>query len=364
MQNKVTSEAAQSETIEAKTQSNMSASEYIQRRLGAMQNQEQPQEQPQEEAKETEEAPVVEEETNEVEESVEESKTEETAKEESSEDVLSHLDLDDMSEEELRELSDKLGSRAVARFGELTAKRKAAEERVNALQAELDKQNPLSTEPEVAENPYSDIENIEKLQEKAQEINKVIEWAEEVLFNSDEYGAKDEVTQVEGKSLTKADVRRSLLNARKSRDKFLPAQLRSIQKVENAKMLKTNFHDQAVKELSWMQGEDNDTRKHYEAMISDPRFSKLEEAVDPEIGAQLNYIIAHAANSLYGRKPIKENTSSPKINPPTTGIPSASKSEKSVSKSSKALKELSQRFKTSGDKSDFISLRTLQIKNR
>ena len=232
MQQEVTSEAAQSEETEANTLSNISASEYIQRRLGAMQNQEQPEE----EVQETEEAPVVEEEVEEVAEAVDESATEEVTEEESSEDVLSQLDLDEMSDEELRELSDKLGSRAVARFGELTAKRKAAEEKVKALEAELGKQNPLEKEPEIAENPYSDLNTLEDLQGKAQEINKVIEWAEEVLFNADEYGAQDEITTVEGKGLTKAEVRKSLLNARKSRDKFLPAQLRSIQKVEQAKM--------------------------------------------------------------------------------------------------------------------------------
>jgi hypothetical protein len=53
-------------------------------------------------------------------------------------DVLSkEVDLDSMSEQELRELADKLGSRAVARFGELTAKRKHAEEQLTALRQEL-----------------------------------------------------------------------------------------------------------------------------------------------------------------------------------------------------------------------------------
>jgi hypothetical protein len=360
MQQEVTSEAAQSEQSEANTLSNISASEYVQRRLGAIQNQEQPQE----EVQETEEAPVVEEEVEEVVEPVDESTTEETMDEESSEDVLSQLSLDEMSDEELRELSDKLGSRAVARFGELTAKRKAAEEKVQALEAELNKQNPLDREPEVADNPYSDLNSLEDLQEKAQEVNKVIEWAEEVLFNADEYGANDEITVIEGKGLTKSEVRKSLLNARKSRDKYLPAQLKSVQKIEQAKVMKSGFEEQAKKELAWMQGEDNDTRKRYEAMINDPRFVKLEETVDPEIGAQLNYIIAHAANSIYGRRPIKETATSPAINPPKTGTPSASQSEKTVNKSSKAVKDLSQRFKTSGKKSDFISLRTLQLSNR
>jgi hypothetical protein len=57
---------------------------------------------------------------------------EETPAEEPAEDVLSQLDLDDMSEADLRELSEKLGSRAVARFGELTAKRKKQPKNVSA----------------------------------------------------------------------------------------------------------------------------------------------------------------------------------------------------------------------------------------
>ena len=72
---------------------------------------------------------------------------------EESEDVLSQLDLDDMSDGDLRELADKLGSRAVARFGELTAKRKVAEERLAVLEAQLkEKPNPLETK-KVENNP-------------------------------------------------------------------------------------------------------------------------------------------------------------------------------------------------------------------
>ncbi len=105
-------------------------------------------------------------------------------------------------------------------------------------------------------------------------------------------------------------------------------------------------------------------RKNYEAMISDNRFQKLKEAADPEIGAQLNYIMAHAANSIYGRKEVKEAPKSAVLNPPKTGTSSASTSEKTVNKSVKALKDLNQRFRQSGNKGDFITLRTQQLKNR
>ena len=46
----------------------------------------------------------------------------EEVEEAESSDVLSKYNLDNMSETELRELSEQLGSKAVARYGELTAK--------------------------------------------------------------------------------------------------------------------------------------------------------------------------------------------------------------------------------------------------
>ena len=39
-----------------------------------------------------------------------------------------------MSESELKEMGQKLGTKAVARFGELTARRKQAEERMQAME--------------------------------------------------------------------------------------------------------------------------------------------------------------------------------------------------------------------------------------
>jgi len=339
-------------------QSNMSPAQFITRRLG--QNTNDPLVEAKEEVVTNQEE--VQEEVQEV--SSETEVAEQTEELQSSDDVLSQLDLDDMSESDLRELSEKLGSRAVARFGELTAKRKAAETRLQELESELNRKNPLENTQEVANNPYDSVDSLQGLQEKAQEVNQVIEWAEEVLFNSDGYSADDIVTEVEGRELTKADVRKSLLNGRKARDKFLPAQLENLKKVEHSKQLKTAFDQKAKEELKWLDGEDNDIRNRYEAMVSDTRFSKLNESADPELRAQLNYLIAHAANSIYGRTPIKGNSSSPTLNPSNLGASGSSISEKPVGKSAKALKDLGQRFRQSGNKKDFITLRTLQIKNR
>jgi hypothetical protein len=343
---------------EDRSGANITPAQLAARRLNQSQPEPQPeiQEEIQEQAEETEVEEPVAEVTEEVEEVIEEP-TEETQ----AEDVLSQYNLDEMSEEELEDLSKKLGSRAVARYGELTAKRKAAEEKLAELQKQMSEQKNdiLQSKKPVENNPYSNLETVEALQDKAQEVNEIIGWAEDILFESDGYSADDVVTEVEGKEVTKAQVRKSLLQARKARDAFLPDQLNKLQQIENGKQLRSAFEEQAKQELSWLQGEDNDTRKQYESMLSDKRFIDLQDKVDPDISAQLPYLIAHAANSMYGRKLIQDK---PKVSitPPKTGATSAPNTSRAT-KSTKALADLSSRFKDSGNEKDFIKLRTKQL---
>ena len=340
---------------------NISVTDFAQRRLGEMTQSEAPEpvaEEPEAEEVETEEVEQ---------EEVQETTAEETTEVEESEDVLSQLDLDDMSEEDLRELSEKLGSRAVARFGELTAKRKAAEERLAQLESRLrEKPNPLQNN-KVENNPFSNLDTIEKLQDKAKEVDSIVEWAEDILFESDNYAADDVVTEIEGKELTKADVRKSLLQARKAQKTFLPDQLNTLQVREQGAQMTEAFDKRAKEELSWLEGEDNDLRKQYEATIGDERFKKLKEVLNkeaPEIAPQIDYWFAHATNSIYGRKPVVETKASPKLNPPRTGNPASAKSEKSQGRTAKALKELEARFKQTGNAKDFAELRKLKMSAR
>jgi hypothetical protein len=365
MSQEITTGDAEPVTETTAVQSNMSAAEFVQRRLGQLSPQQEETSEPEVEATDevVEESEVESTEETSNEEVTAEQTEEQEEQSESSDDVLSQLDLDEMSEDDLRELSEKLGSRAVARFGELTAKRKAAEAKIKELESQLSNDNPLQSNKPIADNPYSNVDSIEGLQAKAEEVNNIIEWAEDALFNADGYGPEDVVIEVDGKEMTKKDVRSSLLQARKARDKFLPAQLNLLKSIEKGAQMKEAFDAQAQKELSWLKGEDNDTRRRYESMVNDPRFKKLIESSDPDMSAQLNYLVAHAANSLYGRKPVQTSTTT-KLNPPKTGASSASTSEKTMNKSAKALKDLSQRFRQSGNKSDFITLRTQQFKNR
>ena len=352
---------------EPKQATNISASEFVNMRIGQINSQVEEQDN-QTAVEETEEEVVQEEEetpevsaedVTEVDETEEEEPQEEET--ESEEDVLSKIELDDMSDEELRELSDKLGSRAVARFGELTAKRKAAEAEIERLKAEMSSK--LEPKVKESENPYRNINSIEELQNQQEEVERVIEWAEDLIFNSDGYSADDPITEVEGKELTKADVRKHLLSARKAEKKFIPAQMKTIQRRQGAAKLKESLEDQAKEELSWLQ-DDNEVNQKYQEMLKDPRLSNL-EGMDPEVSAQLPYLLAHAANSMYGKRTLiepekKAAVKASRLKPPS-GTPGAARSDKKVSSALKNLQAASNRFKESGNKNDFIKMRTLQF---
>ncbi len=350
----------------------MTAADFIARRLGQSTEVADPEPEVTSVTDETEEvtpeiAPPSETGEEKTQEEGDEAEATEPETEATSEDVLSQLDLDDMSEEDLRELSEKLGSRAVARFGELTAKRKAAEERLALLEAKLQETPKTLKAPEqVADNPFASLSTVEALQEKADEVNSVIEWAEDTLFNADGYGPEDVVATVGDKEMTKADVRKTLLNSRKSRDKFLPAQLQTLQAQEQGEQLKQNFDAKAVQELQWLSGEDNDTRQQYNAIMQDKRVETMLKNLPPDVSAQMPYLMAHAANSLYGRKPVPQEkaSTSPKLNPPKTVDSVAAQSEKKPDPAKKALQGLVDQYRNSGDKSDFIKYRTQKLKTR
>lgn len=356
---------------EPKQATNISPSEFINRRIGQLNppaeeqdNQTAVEETTEEVNQEPEEATEVgADEALETDETVEEEPQDEEA--ESENDVLSQIELDDMSDEELRELSDKLGSRAVARFGELTAKRKAAEAELERLRSEMS--NKLEPKVKESENPYRDVNSMEKLQDVQEEVEQVIEWAEDLIFNSDGYSADDPITEIDGKEVTKSEVRKHLQAARKAEKKYIPAQIKAIQRRQSAASMKESLQEQANEELSWMQ-DDNEVNQKYKEMLEDPRLSNI-DGLDPEVAAQMPYLLAHAANSMYGRKTLAEpakvstKAKTSRLVPPS-GTPGSAKSDKKVSNALKTIKAASAQFKQSGNARDFAALRRLQLASR
>jgi hypothetical protein len=155
-----------------------------------------------------------------------------------------------------------------------------------------------------------------------------------------------------------------LKNARKSRDLYLPDQLKKVQRNETAESLKKELGSKALKEFEWLKEEDNDTRKAFLSIAANKDLQKVYKQY-PVLGAELPYMLAHAVDSMYARKTVPSTATrkagKPKINPPKSSVPSSAMPEQGQRKSSKVLQDLSSRFKQSGNKDDFISLRTKQL---
>ena len=125
------------------------------------------------------------------------------------------------------------------------------------------------------------------------------------------------------------------------------------------------FRSQALKELEWLSSqEDNDIKRQFAAMMNDPRVKDVEKSM-PEMAPQLPYLLAHAANSIYGRKTIPmDSKPSPKLTPPGTPTGSAVSGDRTPTAGEKNMNEVSKRLATTGSVSDFIALRAAQFSKR
>jgi len=300
-----------------------------------------------------------------------ESKPEEPKSEAKDKDVLSQVNLDEFTEEEIAELAQKGKSGLLKRVAELTAKRKLAEERLAQREQELaqlmGRQTPAIDSDLELPKEIAAITKPEELQAKYKQAEDVLDWAEQVLDNSEHLDPDAVVAVVDGHEYTKAKVKEYKRDARKLKDKYLPAQAMQLQAKIQRDGFKLQLEQQARKELSWMEEDESEVKKHYQAMLNDPRLAKLEKSV-PEIAPQLSYILAHAANSMYGRKsiPIDKPAAKtlPKITPPSSPSNSAAQSDRSEDNGERSVKEAAKRLQESGRPDDFVALRTAQLSKR
>jgi len=301
----------------------------------------------------------------------EEGSGDEAAAESKVESVLSKLNLDELTEDEVNELRDALKSKAVGRYGELTAKRKAAEEEAARLRSEIERmqasKNPFQREDRPKNNPFKDIDTVDKLQAQWESFTQVEEWADSILDENDTAANDDIVTEYDGKELTKKQVKDYLRKARQSKEKFLPARFRELQEAQQIRAAKSAFEEQAKKDLPWMGKEDDPVRKEYDLVMADPRVKKVLESV-PEIESQLGYLLAHSVNSMFpklypekvkkGKEPVAAKAPASRIKPPPNpaagGAPERETPDKAFDD---RLKALESRFRESGSVEDFIALR-------
>jgi hypothetical protein len=327
--------------------SNVSVEEYIARRIGNASNNEEPTE-------ESEEESEVESEDQEVD------QTDETEYSDDEEEVSSEeaeLDLLNLSTEQIQELAKKGKSRLLQRVGELTAQKKLLEEKLQQQAAT----RPTKEIPQT-ENPFREINSVEELLAKHTELEQVLEDTDAILEEHEDYGAEDIIT-VGDREFTKKEIRKANRNAREAITKYIPAQEKQIAKVQQFSQMEEHYAAAAKKEVPDILDTETEVGTRFTAMMQDPLVQQVKNKI-PELGIQLEYLLAHAANSIFGKGKPRINASAVgsklKINPSSSPIGSGA--ARAGSGKPKKAAEAYNKFEQSHSVDDWISARIAKYK--
>jgi hypothetical protein len=330
--------------------SNLSFEELVAQRVA---RQTSPEEEPEEESEESPEADeepasLEDEESPESEEEPEE-ESEEEAEEESEIDLLS------LTTEQIQSLAKKGKSRLLQRIGELTAQKKALEEKIQSQPQSQAKVVPQD------ENPFREVASFEALKGKYDELERTLETTDEILEEHEDYGP-DDIIVVGDKEFSKKQIRKANRNAREALTKYIPAQQQHLIKIAQYEEMSKQYSEAAKSEVPEIQDEESEIGKSYKALVSDPLIDRIKAQV-PEIGFQIEYILAHASRSIYGNKKIKTQSamgSKLKVNPSST--PYGAGAAKSSSPAKAKVGDAYNRFERSGSPEEWIAARIAKFK--
>lgn len=308
------------------------------------------------EPEETEEEPeeIAPEETPEAAE--DETESEEEAETEETEDDGQVIDLLELSPEDIQQLAKKGKSRLLHRIGELTAQKRALEEKLNQTPADA---KPLP-EP-IPDNPFKELKSLEEVSAKFKELEKVADETDRILEDHEDYAADDVIT-LGDKEFTKKEIRAANRNARNAMVKFLPAQAAAIQKSGQLAAMEEQFTAAIPKEIPEMADTESPLAKQYQAMIADPLVKQVRERV-PDLAPQLGYILAHAARSIHS---LKAKPKTPAAALKTQAKPPASPLGAAGARSGappvrKAIEQARARYEQSGSLADYQALRLAEM---
>ena len=343
--------------------SNMSFEELVAQRT-ARQNpeteseeqteEEEPESQEEEIPDESEETETEEEEPESQEEEIpdepEETETEEEPEEEEEE---SEIDLLSLTTEQIQSLAKKGKSRLLQRIGELTAQKKALEEKIQS--------QPEIKEVPQEQNPVREIQSFDDLKAKYKELEKTLDSTDELLEEYEDYRSED-IILVGDREFTKQQIRKANRNAREALTKYIPAQQAHLTQLANLEQLKGQYIAAAEEEVPDIKDDSTTVGKQFKDLMSDPLIEKLRKQV-PEIGHQIEYLLAHASNSINGVTRIKKQAavgSKLKISPSSSPF-GAGAAKSSVSSKIKGA-DAYNRFEKSGSPEEWVAARIAKYK--
>lgn len=318
-----------------------------------------PQEEPEAQAEEVE--PEAEEEVEPEEVSEESEPAEEEAEsdaevedyEEEAEEEPADIDLLSLSAEEIQELAKKGKSRLLSRIGELTARAKSAEDQLEELKAS----RPQREIPQ-EQNPFKDLVSFDDIKTKYEELEQTLEWTDTLLEEHEDY-SNDDVIEVGNQEFTKRQLKQAQKNARDGINKFLPAQAQHLKRQEQVSNQAKLWADQARKEIPEIQDEESEIGKAYKGLVDSPNMQKLKDVLSkhaPELGVDIEYILAHAVRSKVGEaKPKVQKGAGKKlkVSPPASPV-GAGAARQGQANNSK-VDALYKRFQETGSPDDLVA---------
>ena len=280
---------------------------------------------------------------------------------EPSENVLSkfNIDLDNLSEDESRDLAKALNASAVKRFGRLTAQKKAllAENAELQAKAEEAQQAPASVElPEfLKDNAFHSINDAQSLQKEVEQLTTLLDWVDENIDNEVEYddSGNEYVVKDGDTTYTKSELRRIKANANKTLRKDAPARQQWLQQRENA-------NQQAKDTFAYLGDESSSWYQQFMQLKGDPSLQPILNYM-PNSNFALGLIVEgiNAVNERQGQK--AKPTAKPKAPMASTEAGTARPKTPQANKT-KALQAAKAKFDKSGSMTDYQVY--LKLKNK
>jgi len=268
-----------------------------------------------------------------------------------SENVLSkfNVDLDSLSEEETKNLAKQLNASAIKRFGKLTAQKNALLAENQELQQQVEQAPVPAEQPAfLKDNALHNVSDVNALTKEVENLNTLIEWADEGMENEVEYddAGNEYVVKDAEKTYTKADLRRIKANAKKILRKDAPAREAWIKERQAS-------DQQAVQTFDFLSDGESDDYKMFMQVKQSPLYKPLVDHLPNS-----NFALGLMVEGLKAVKAKQANASQPKkLKKPTAPVASteagASKPRSEGSKHKKAVQAAHAKFEKSGNIADY-----------
>jgi hypothetical protein len=266
-------------------------------------------------------------------------------------DVLSkfNIDLDSLSEEETKNLAKQLNASAIKRFGKLTAQKNALLAENQELQQQVEQAPVPAEQPAfLKDNALHNVTDVNALSKEVENLNTLIEWADEGMENEVEYDdAGNEYVVKDGdKTYTKADLRRIKANAKKILRKDAPARQAWIKERQSS-------DQQAVQTFEFLSDAESEDYKMFMQVKQSPLYKPLVDHLPNS-----NFALGLMVEGLKAVKARQANAGQPKkLKKPTAPVASteagASKPRSEGSKHKKAIQAAHAKFEKSGNIADY-----------